>query len=85
MEELQKEAIMVNITATNQVFVDDVAVGNLDELQAIFENKISTDQKNEIVITANEKALHETVVTVVDAANGAQMEHIRMATTTEDE
>ena len=39
------------------------------------------EQKNDLVVEADPRAFHETVVAVVDAAHELQFQHIRMAMT----
>lgn len=82
LEDLEAEAIIVEIDEENGIKVDDVAA-DLDELADIFADKMVSEQKNELVLEAADKALHDTVIQVVDAANDVNIERIRMVTRTE--
>ncbi len=80
LEELELTSIMVRIDEQDSIFVDDEPVGDPDQLEDIFGDKLRTEQKNELVIQASPKCRHETFVKVFDAATGAGMQKIRLAT-----
>lgn len=71
--------ITVNVKADNTVWVNDV----LTEAPVLAE-RLSTIKRKElilggVVVAADENAFHGTVVAVVDAANVAELEPIRVA------
>lgn len=69
-------SVRVDIDEQNTVTVEEERVSNLDRLPAVLRGKY----KPEVLIIAHEQAMHETVVKVVDAANEAGTQKIRMAT-----
>ena len=50
------------------------------DLGAILQDKMRVDQKAELLIISDAAAYHETVVKVVDAANQAGMQKVRLTT-----
>ena len=85
LEDFEEESVMVNIDSTNTIYVEDEPVNDPSAMADALRDNMRSGQKFEIVITAHEEALHETVVLVVDAANEVGMQKIRLATTKEDE
>ena len=75
---------MVKIKGDNQIFVDEEKVPTKDTDLAAKLEKIRHDRNPNggIVIQAEEAAYHETVVKVVDAANEARIDQIKMANPT---
>lgn len=80
LEELQDVAILVNIDDRNVVTIDDEPLGDLSQLTDTLREHMRRDQKSELILTAARNATHRTVIAVVDAANEAGMQRIRMAT-----
>lgn len=80
LEELQDVAILVNIDDRNAVTIDDEPLGDLSQLTDTLREHMRRDQKSELILTAARNATHRTVIAVVDAANEAGMQRIRMAT-----
>ncbi len=80
LEELQDVAILVKIDDRNAVTIDDEPLGDLSQLTNTLREHMRRDQKSELILTAARNATHRTVIAVVDAANEAGMQRIRMAT-----
>jgi len=81
IQELLDQSIQVEIDERNNIIIDDDPLNDPSALVDALRDRMLSDQKNEIVLTANAKALHETVVAVVDAANEVGIQKIRLATT----
>jgi biopolymer transport protein ExbD len=80
MQELEKDSIIVEIDDKNAIVVDDEPLGDPEELVEKLQDKMRAELKTELVLEADERALHEYVVIVVDAANEVGMQRIRLAT-----
>ena len=80
MEDFESNSIIVEIDDKNAIFVDEEPLNDPVQLADILLDKGRTEQKFEILVTSDARALHETVVKVVDAANEAGMQKIRLAT-----
>ena len=76
-----QSSIIVQIDAQNRVSVDDVPLASVATLPDILRAKMNGDQKNDLVIEADPRAFHETIVAVVDAAHDLQFQHVRMTMT----
>ena len=63
-----QSSIIVQIDAQNRVLIDDAPVPNPADIADILRTKMNGDQKNVLVIQADPRAYHETVVAVTDAA-----------------
>ncbi len=81
LEDFEADSIIVEIDENNRIYVDDEPVTDPSRLAEILTDKGRTEQKFELLINADARSLHETVVKVVDAANEAGMQKIRLATT----
>lgn len=81
IQELLDQSIQVEIDERNNIIIDDDPLSDPSMLVDALRDRMLSDQKNEMVLTANAKALHETVVAVVDAANEVGIQKIRLATT----
>jgi biopolymer transport protein ExbD len=79
--ELAESSIIVQIDARNKIFVDDVALSDPSALGDTLRAKMNGEQKNELVVEADPRSLHETVVAVIDAAHDLHFQKVRMATT----
>ncbi len=80
LEELEVDAIIVEIQADNTIVVDDEplpAGGNLAEM---LQQSMDSSGRREMVINAHADSFHETTVAVFDAANEVAMQKIRMVT-----
>jgi biopolymer transport protein ExbD len=81
LDDLKTDHIIVKIKADNSVLVDEEKQPTKDtDLKEKLESiKHARNPNGGIVIQADESAYHETVVKVVDAANLARIEPIKMA------
>lgn len=82
LEDLQATSIIVRIDDRDHILVDDEPVSDTERLGDVFRDKMRMEQKTEVIVNADANSRHRTVVGVVDAANAAGMQKIRMATTT---
>lgn len=78
LEDLQGTSILVKIDAANTLTLDDEPWPDLGRLAEALRDKMRREQKTEVIITADSAALHRTVVTVIDAANDAGIQKIRL-------
>jgi biopolymer transport protein ExbD len=85
VDDTAQSSLVVQIDATNRVLIDDVPVPNLGDIPDVLRTKMNGDQKNVLVIEADPKAYHETVVAVTDAAKDLPFQHVRMAVKSADE
>lgn len=77
VENVEVSSIRIAVDARNAVTVDDEKVNILD-LGPKLRERMRTELKSEAAITADPRALHETVVKVVDACNEAGFQKIRL-------
>lgn len=82
-QQLLETSIEIEIDERNVVYLDDVQLADSDNLVDALLDRMRADQKTELLLKADAAALHETVVSVVDAANEAGMQKIRLAGTRE--
>jgi biopolymer transport protein ExbD len=80
-----QSSIIVQIDAQNRVLIDDAPVPNPADISDILRTKMNGDQKNVLIIQADPRAYHETVVAVTDAAKDLPFQHVRMAVKSGDE
>jgi biopolymer transport protein ExbD len=80
-DDTTQSSIIVQIDAQNRVSVDDVPLASVATLPDILRAKMNGDQKNDLVVEADPRAFHETIVAVVDAAHDLQFQHVRMTMT----
>jgi len=81
IEDLLDQSIKVAIDENNAVSIDDVELLDPSGLVDAIRTRMRADLKTELVIAADARARHETVVTVVDAGHEVGMQKIRLATT----
>lgn len=81
LEELEEEAIIVDIEEDGSVYIDEQPVSDLADLVPTLETARAANNQFEIAITVDRAAEHDTVVKVIDAANIVGMQRIRIATT----
>lgn len=84
LEELEKTSITVRIDEEDNIYINDDEVYHdspVDpaDLEAVLGDKLRDERKNELVIQSSDLARHETFVNVFDAATGAGMQKIRLA------
>jgi biopolymer transport protein ExbD len=77
VNELQEDAIVVEIDAEDHLLVDDEPVANVGVLVDVLTAKMASEQRNEMLIEADYRASHGIVVAVTDAGMEANMQHIR--------
>ncbi len=76
----QKDAgIFVAITEANDIYIDKKVV-DAERVQATLEHLLLDKPDASLVIQADKHAYNGTVVTVMDAAKGAGVKHIALAT-----
>lgn len=80
LEDLELTSVIVQIDENNAIFVDYDVIDDRSSLPDLLRDKLLNDQKTELVLQADPRAFHETVVAVVDAANEVQFQKIRLAT-----
>jgi biopolymer transport protein ExbD len=79
LEDLKTDNIIVKIKADNTIVVDEDKTKDVDLVAKMEGIKHARNPNGGVVIQADELAFHETVVKVVDAANIAKIEPIKMA------
>ena len=84
LEELDDYSVIVEIDENDVLIVDDEPVGSAELLEQIFREKAAAEDKNEVVIQADPLSSHDVNVKVIDAATGAEMSKIRIATVAGD-
>jgi biopolymer transport protein ExbD len=80
-----ESSLIVQIDAQNRVLIDDSPLPNSADIPDILRMKMNGDQKNVLIIQADPRAFHETVVAVTDAAKDLPFQHVRMAVKSSDE
>jgi biopolymer transport protein ExbD len=84
IDDTAQSSVVVQIDARNRISVDDVPLDSVAGLPDRLRAKMNGEQKNQLVIEADPRALNETIVAVVDAAHELQFQHVRMAMNTGD-
>lgn len=79
MDEIEEKAILVVIDEDNQFFVEDEPVVDPRDLPQMLAEIRARDQKHEVLISATDQTLHESVVTAMDAAQEIGVQRIRWA------
>ena len=82
LPELEEDSVMVEIDEDNAIFVDDIPLADALDLVKVLNDKMLIDHKTELILEADEMALHETVVLVFDAAQEVKMQKIRQVVRT---
>lgn len=77
VEDPEDDMVRVDIDQRNLISIDDDPLPDPDQLIDF----LRAANKPEILITAHQDALHETVVLVLDAANEVEMQRIRLGIT----
>lgn len=78
LEDLQRENVIVRVAADNVISVDEEETPAAGLAVALRE-RLRSSGRTQLVIKADDQALHETVVAVIDAANEVGMQRIRIA------
>jgi biopolymer transport protein ExbD len=81
LEDIKKDSIVVKVKGDNSILVDEEKLPTKEEDLVAKLEKIKHDRNPNggLVIQAEEAAYHETVVKVVDSANEARIQPIKMA------
>ncbi len=77
LEELEENAILIEIDEENRFFVESEPVNDPRDLPTILAEVRSKDSKNEVIVSVDERTHHEAVVTAIDAAQEVGMQRIR--------
>lgn len=83
MEEIEQESIEIEVTEENVIIVDGAPVDDPALLPEVIAEKASASNQQDILLTAHEQALHDTVVWVFDSASEAGIQAVRITTTNE--
>ncbi|MCY2966187.1 MAG: biopolymer transporter ExbD [Planctomycetota bacterium] len=83
LDDLADTSIAVRIDERNVIFIDDDPVPGSMRLTDVLLQKFSA-QRNELLLTADDGALHDTVIAVIDAANEIGVQKIRMTSAARD-
>ena len=75
----EKEEIEVNITKDGVIYVKDKEV-KLEELKAIFSEAATRSRESVVIINADERTSHGTVVSVMDSAKETGITRLAIAT-----
>ena len=78
-DEIEQTTIRIQIDEKSAVFIEDQPVPSLANLTEQLQTVMRTTQRWEVLLSASPAAYHETIVAVVDAAQGAGVQKIRMA------
>lgn len=78
----QPDEINVTITATGEVMINKVPVAGRDvsSLQQALQRVAAPGKEPVVIINADAKAMHQTVIDVMQAARSAGLSHISFAT-----
>jgi biopolymer transport protein ExbD len=76
MEQLEKNNIMVKVTRDGSITVQKQPV-KPEDLAAVFRREVKQSDGAEVVLDVDDEVPHETVVKIIDAAGGAQVEKIQ--------
>ncbi|MFN0195111.1 MAG: biopolymer transporter ExbD [Planctomycetaceae bacterium] len=79
LDDFKEDSIIVEIDEKNAILIDDEPLAGLSSLPQVLSNKMRSEKKNELMLSAHDKAWHETVIKVIDAANEVGMQKIRMS------
>lgn len=79
LDDFKEDSIIVEIDERNSIIIDDEPLTALASLPQVLSNKMLLEKKTELLLMAHEKAWHEMVISVIDAANEVGMQRIRMA------
>ena len=79
-EELERVSIEIIVDETNAIQVDDKPLPDPSGLADVIQSIMRDEQKQELLLRADTRSLHETTILVIDAANEAGMQKIRIVT-----
>jgi len=78
IENLQNDSIMIQIDDRNTITLDGTPVSEPALLAEQLTQLRYTTRRTSVAIDAHLSAMHETVVSVIDAANASGMEHVKL-------
>lgn len=82
IEDLLSKSIKVDIDERNNIYInDDPKPTSVDSLIETLRERMRTDLTSEMVLFVNPRTVHETVVTVIDAATEVGMQKVRLVDT----
>ena len=85
IKEIFDKSIKIEIDERNNIIIDDEPLSDPASLVEAIRKRMRDEGKTELVLAANYRTVHETVVTVVDAAHEVGMEKIRLAAIRNDD
>lgn len=80
LDDLLGTSIILKIDSSNTILIDDEPLVDPSRLVDALQDKMRREQKTELLVTADSQSHHRTVIAVIDAANEAGMQKIRMTT-----
>jgi biopolymer transport protein ExbD len=80
MDDLANDSVIVEIDENDIIYIDDAQVGSIADVIDELQQKISGEQKREMIIQPHPLAKHGTVVQVTDAGIEVGMQRIRRVT-----
>jgi biopolymer transport protein ExbD len=78
IKEIFDKSIKISIDERNNITIDDEPLSDPANLVEAIRTRMREERKTELVLKVNYRTVHETVVTVVDAAHEVGMEKIRL-------
>lgn len=78
LEDLEATSVIARIDDRNVITIDDEPVRDTTQLPDLILGRSRSTQRFELVVEAHPDALHETVVSVIDAGNAAGMQKIKL-------
>ena len=85
IKEIFDKSIKIEIDERNNIIIDDEPLSDPASLVEAIRKRMRDEGKTELVLSANYRTVHETVVTVVDAAHEVGMEKIRLTAIRNDD
>jgi biopolymer transport protein ExbD len=81
-QEQEKESVSIEVAIDekNAITVDDEPLADPSSLADVIQTKMRKDQKQELLLSQDVDSLHETTILVIDAANEAGIQKIRIVT-----
>ena len=83
IDDLADSSITVRVDERNVIYIDDEPLPGSQRLSDALLQKFNA-QRNELLLSADEGALHDTVIAVIDAANEIGVQKIRMVAASKD-
>ncbi|MEX0716589.1 MAG: biopolymer transporter ExbD [Planctomycetaceae bacterium] len=77
-DDLEELSLSIAIDDKNTVYVENEAVSTGDRLSDVILDKSNAMNKRDVLLSADDAALHDTVIRVIDACNEARIQKIRL-------